>query len=120
MGELSTPSMMSYGALLRDEYRWLALPKDHHTHDLSVHAFRSLSAAACTTFELEVLRYRHYPFNGYKSLSTSPVVRNGAAQELLEDYRTRPCVMDAHWFKHVGKYPSFAKLLSSSSMSLHT
>jgi len=115
--EFVKPGLVDYGKLLHAGDAWQGMPQEFATHDLSVHAFRSISGAACTAFQLAMLPYQHYPLKPYKLLSQDVRERNSCALEMVSDYKNTPCIMCPFWFRFMQKHTTFAALLSAEALA---
>ena len=116
-GRYTTEFMRAWSQQLHDESEWTMLPEDFQTHELSVHAFRGISTALCTKYELQcVVLEKQCPVAGYRLLSKKSAGADVlTAAWLIKCYEKDPCILCFQWYNHCAKYPSAEKLVSADS-----
>ena len=116
-GRYTKGDRKAWSDMIRCESEWTILPMEYQTHELSVHAFRGLSALMCAKEELQTtVLEEQYPVKGYMLLSEAAVGNDIiAASEMIDLYNNHPCVLDFRWYDHCRKYPTVEQMISPDS-----
>ena len=72
---------------------------------------RYTSRASCTIFELLVQRCKSFPLKLFSLLQN----RDGA-EEVVNTFHTRPCLLDTFAYDHLSQYPSVPEVLGQDSL----
>ncbi len=105
-GKFTEKGLIEYGSLVREESHWAIIKPEHKSHELSSATYRSASASAAITVELQESRESLYPFKPYAMIGASASARYLHACDMDEDRRKRPCIISPYWSSVLDMFPS--------------
>ncbi len=99
-GEYTDKALQAYGAVVREEHRWLAVTGASRTQALACACYRSSASAAACTEQLQKARERTYPYKPFGLLNAKDYAeRKVKATDLDADRMKFLCFVSPFWLK---------------------
>ena len=111
-GKYTTPALVEYGRLVRDDSGWKCLPGHQYSHHLANQAYRGAAISSATTYQLEQVREETYPYLPARLVGASGAQMFILADKMAEHFKHFKCLLPSFWEEFLRLRPSVSDILS--------